>query len=73
MSGLLLNTRMMVLFMQKCKCGFEYDCGKSRRMEDGTWSIKQYPTVMYPYCPSCGARKKRYNEVPEKLDKLKWE
>ena len=24
----------------KCKCGFEYDCGKSRRMEDGMWSIK---------------------------------
>ena len=56
----------------RCKCGFEYNCGKSRRMEDGTWSIKQYPTIMYPYCSSCGARKKRYNEEPEKLDKCRW-
>ena len=57
----------------KCKCGFEYNCGRSRRMEDGTWSIKQYTTIMYPYCPSCGARKKRYNEEPVKLDKFQWQ
>ena len=57
----------------RCKCGFEYNCGKSRRMKDGTWSMTQYPTIMYQYCPYCGARKKRYNEEPEKLDRLKWE
>lgn len=57
----------------RCKCGFEYNCGKSRRMEDRTWSIKQYPTIMYSYCPWCGTRKKWYNEEPEKLDRLKWE
>lgn len=51
----------------RCKCGFEYGCSRRKRMEDGT--LKQWPTVMYPYCPCCGARKKRYNEVPEKLDK----
>lgn len=56
----------------RCKCGFEYDCGRSRRMEDGTWSLKQYPTIMYVYCPNCGARKKWYNEEPIKLDKNKW-
>lgn len=56
----------------RCKCGFEYDCGRSRRMEDGTWSLKQYPTIMYLYCPNCGARKKLYNEEPIKLDKYKW-
>lgn len=56
----------------KCKCGFEYNCGKSKRLEDGAWSIKQYPTIMYPYCPWCGARKKRDNEEPEKLDKFRW-
>ena len=56
----------------RCKCGFEYNCGKSRRMEDGTWSMKQYPTIMYLYCPGCGARKKRYNEEPEKLDTYRY-
>lgn len=56
----------------RCKCGFEYNCGKSRRLEDGSWSIRQYPTVMYPYCPWCGAKKKRYNEDPEKLDEYRW-
>ena len=56
----------------RCKCGFEYDCGKSKRLEDGTWSIKQYPTIMYPYCPWCGARKKRYNEEPVRLDEFRW-
>lgn len=56
----------------RCKCGFEYDCGKSRRMEDGTWSMAQYPTIMYLYCPCCGAKKKRYNEEPVKLDKFRW-
>ena len=56
----------------RCKCGFEYDCGRSKRMEDGTWSLKQYPTIMYVYCPNCGARKKLYNEEPIKLDKNKW-
>ena len=57
----------------RCKCGFEYNCGQSRRMEDGTWSIKQYPSIMYRYCPWCGARKKRYNEEAEKLDKFQWQ
>ena len=57
----------------RCKCGFEYDCGKSRCREDGTWTMAQYPTIIYPYCPYCGARKKRYNEEPEKLDEFQWE
>ena len=55
-----------------CKCGFEYDCGKSRCREDGTWTMAQYPTIIYSYCPYCGARKKRYNEEPEKLDEFRW-
>lgn len=57
----------------RCKCGFEYNCGQSRRMEDGTWSTKQYPSIMYRYCPWCGARKKRYNEEAEKVDKFQWQ
>ena len=50
-----------------CKCGFEYNCSSSKRTEDGTWSIKQYITKLYLYCPRCGARKKWYNEEPIKL------
>lgn len=23
----------------RCKCGFEYNCGKSRCRKDGTWSM----------------------------------
>ena len=57
----------------RCKCGFEYDGGESRCREDGTWTMAQYPTIIYPYCPYCGARKKRYNEEPEKLDEFQWE
>lgn len=56
----------------RCKCGFEYNCGKSRRLEDESWSMTQYPTIMYLYCPCCGAKKKRYNEEPVKLDKFRW-
>lgn len=56
----------------RCKCGFEYNCGKSRRLEDGSFSMAQYPTVMYPYCPWCGARKKRYNEEPVRLDEFRY-
>ena len=57
----------------RCKCGFEYNCGQSKRLDDGTWSLMQYPTILYLYCPYCGARKKRYNEEPVKLDKNRWE
>ena len=57
----------------RCKCGFEYNCGQSKRLDDGTWSLKQYPEIMYSYCPCCGARKKRYNEEPVKLDENRWE
>lgn len=57
----------------RCKCGFEYNCGKSKRLKDGSFSMTQHPAVMYPYCPWCGARKKRYNEEPVKLEKFRWD
>ena len=41
--------------------------------DDDTWSLTQYSEIMYSYCPYCGARKKRYNEEPVKLDKNRWE
>lgn len=62
-----------VAIYARCKCGFEYDCGKSKRLEDGSFSITQYPAIMYQYCPWCGVRKKRYNEEPIKLEKFRWE
>lgn len=56
-----------------CKCGFQYNCSSSTRNEDGTWSIKQQITFLYPYCPKCGAHKKWYNEEPIKIDKNRYE
>lgn len=52
----------------RCKCKYHYDCSRSKREEDGSWSIKQYPTIFYPYCPCCGARKKYYTDKIEKVD-----
>lgn len=57
----------------KCKCGYYYNCGRSRREEDGTLSLKQYPTIFYPYCPYCGARKKWRSENVNKIDKYEFE
>lgn len=56
----------------RCKCKFHYNCGRSRREEDGSWSVKQYPTVFYNYCPSCGAKKKWKTEDVTKLDKYEF-
>ena len=54
-----------------CKCGFQYNCSSSRRVEDedGTWSFKQYISIIYHYCPWCGVRKRWYNEEPVKMDR----
>lgn len=46
----------------KCKCGYHYNCGRNRRDDYEAWSLTQVPTVFYPYCPSCGARKKWVTE-----------
>ena len=50
----------------ECKCGHYYNCGRNIRNEDGSWSVNQIPTVFYPYCPCCGARKKRHSKKIEK-------
>lgn len=57
----------------KCKCGFEYNCGRNKRNDDGSPSLEQYPAIMYQYCPRCGARKKWYNEEPNRVNKYCWE
>lgn len=45
----------------ECKCGHYYNCGRDLRGK-----FKQIPTIFYPYCPCCGARKKRFNSEIEK-------
>lgn len=50
----------------ECKCGHYYCCSKELRNEDGSWSFKQIPTIFYPYCPCCGARKKNHSVEIEK-------
>ena len=43
-----------------CKCGYEYVCSSNKRNADGTFSFEQEVTNIFPYCPVCGARKKRF-------------
>ena len=50
-----------------CNCGFQYVCSSNHRNEDGSWSLLQDITYLYQYCPLCGARKKYYNETPNKM------
>ena len=50
----------------ECSCGYHYNCSRSIREPDGSWSMKQYPTIFYPYCPCCGARKNKYIKDIEK-------
>ena len=50
----------------ECKCGHYYCCSKELRNIDGAWNFKQIPTIFYPYCPCCGARKKRHSTKIEK-------
>ena len=56
-----------------CKCGFEYACSSSKRNKDGSWSFEQEITNLYYYCPNCGAHKKYYNDIPERINKNRYE
>lgn len=57
----------------ECKCGHRYCCSKELRNEDGTCGFKEIPTIFYPYCPCCGARKKRYNtEIEKRSMEMLW-
>lgn len=33
----------------RCKCKHHYNCGRSKRNKDGSWSSIQVPTVFYKY------------------------
>lgn len=51
----------------ECKCGYNYSCGREERNEDGSWSAWCIPTIFYPYCPSCGSRKKYHSKMVKKI------
>ena len=58
----------------KCKCGHHYCCSDAARMEDGSLNpCHQEITILYPYCPMCGAKKKRYTDDIKKIDKYWFE
>ena len=43
-----------------CKCGWYYACSSELRKDE--------PWLLYPYCPNCGARKKRYNDKVRRME-----
>lgn len=58
----------------RCKCRYYYRCSTDAIEEDGSSNpFHQVPTVFYPYCAMCGARKKwrttelKLEEWPRKL------
>lgn len=58
----------------KCKCKYHYCCSTSARDEDGFLNpFNQVPTIFYPYCPVCGARKKWHTYEIEKINKYEFE
>ena len=58
----------------KCKCKYHYPCSRSGVEEDGSRNpLRQVPTIFYPYCPYCGARKKWYTNDIKKIDKYEFE
>lgn len=50
-----------------CSCGYEYNC--SRVKLDGGLGVEFMPSWLHPYCPWCGARKKRYTVDIERRDR----
>lgn len=61
-----------IAWYARCKCGFEYACSKSKRNNDGTWSVEQEIDWLAHYCPNCGARKKWYNLEIIKINKYRF-
>ena len=51
-------------YYANCKCGWRYVCGSAFQNE----GIR----VIYSYCPSCGARKRSYNDIPDQLQSYSW-
>ena len=55
----------------RCSCGFVYSCCK--HVDEPGLKIVIAPEKLYPYCPWCGARKKRYDEEVKRVDYSWWE
>ena len=51
-----------------CRCGYEYNCSRFKK-----GSLAREISWLSNYCPYCGARKKRYNEEPIKMEKTRYE
>lgn len=56
-----------------CGCGYRYRCSTNKQSPDGAFSVEQEVTRLYPYCPMCGARKKRYSDSIEKINRFSFE
>lgn len=58
----------------RCKCKYHYRCSTDDINEDGTSNpFHQVPTIFYPYCPKCGARKKWVANEVRRIDKYSFE
>lgn len=58
----------------KCKCKYHYNCSRGGVGSNNSGDVfKQKPSIFYPYCPMCGARKKWYTEEIEEINKYEFE
>lgn len=58
----------------KCGCKYHYCCSTDEVKEDGSRNpFNQIPTIFYPYCPICGARKKWHTSEIKKINKYEFE
>ena len=56
----------------KCSCGYRYGCSKTPKKLAEEFPFKQVPTIFYPFCPSCGARKNKHSTEIEKSEIESW-
>jgi len=69
----LIEYKSDIAIYAKCKCGYRYCCSVSKKDENGYLTLEQIPEIFYPYCPSCGARKKEYTKEITKMNKHSWD
>ena len=57
-------------YYARCKCGFQFSCYKNTEL--GVLDTQPAPEYLYRYCPSCGARKKRYESEVIHIKGFSW-
>lgn len=58
----------------RCKCKYHYCCSTAAVEENGGRNpFRQIPTIFYPYCPVCGARKKWRTDEVQRIDRYEFE